>query len=192
MGSFKDDIVFAPHAVSNDSARVALQWIRKLPDEAWQPVNLRSKDRSRIKFSAQRFYGEADSWDTRVPPELLALGEEAVEAARAKAPDAPWDLFKIDTLVLNRYPKGKGVGKHHDPPKWVPLVLGVTLYDDPHNSPVNAMEFAHQRDSLVVPTPHRSAYAFHGSAYWGATHARRPCSAKQKGNVYSLTFRAFA
>ena len=75
MVAFATDVVSVPHSVSNESARVALQWIRKLPDEAWQPVNLRSKDRSRIKFSSQRFYGEAESWDTRVPPELLALGD---------------------------------------------------------------------------------------------------------------------
>ena len=182
-----------PQAVSEDTARSALRWIRKLPDEAWKPVDpRRSKDCSRIKFTARFFHAASDAWSTRVPPELLALGEEAVEAARASVPGAPWDDFQIDTLVLNRYAAGKGVHKHQDPKQWVPLVLGVTLYDDAFNSPVNAMEFTHERDKRVVPTPHRSAYVFHGKAYTDARHARKPCSKKQKGNVYSLTFRAFA
>ncbi len=189
---WRQNVHTVSHAVSDDSAHGALRWIKNLPKEAWQPVDPRSRDCSRIKFSAQRFYGESDAWATRVPPELLALGEEAVERARTVVPGAPWDGFQIDTLVLNRYPAGKGVHKHKDPPKWVPLVLGVTLYEDACNSPVNAMEFADGRDRRIVPTPHRSAYVFHGKAYTDATHARKPCSKKQKGNVYSLTFRAYA
>ena len=185
-----------PQAVSEDAARGALRWIRKLPNEAWKPVDpRRSKDCSRIKFTARFFHAASDAWATRVPPELLSLGEEAMERARTVVPGAPWNDFQIDTLVLNRYPAGKGVHKHKDPEQWVPLVLGVTLYDDPFNSPVNAMEFAHVvhgRDKRVVPTPHRSAYVFHGKAYTDATHARKPCSKRQRGNVYSLTFRAYA
>ena len=180
-----------PQAVDEESARTALRWIRALPDQAWKPVNLRSRDCSRIKFSARSFYGESDAWATRVPPELLALGEEAKQQMRTIMPDAPWNDFEIDTLVLNRYPAGKGVGKHTDPPKWVPLVLGVTLCDD-RFSPVSVMEFRNQRDVRLLPTPHRSAYVFHGKAYTDATHARKPCSKKQRGHVYSLTFRSYA
>ena len=142
-----------PHAVTEDSAHVALRWIKKLPKEAWKPVDRRSKDCSRIKFTARFFHAASDAWATRVPPELLSLGEEAVERARAVVPGAPWDDFQIDTLVLNRYPAGKGVAKHKDPEQWVPLVLGVTLYEDACNSPVNAMEFENGRDKRIVPTP---------------------------------------
>lgn len=184
-----------PRAVTEDSAHAALRWIKKLPKEAWKPVDLRSKDCSRIKFTARFFHAASDAWATRVPPELLSLGEEAMERARTVVPGAPWEDFQIDTLVLNRYPAGKGVAKHKDPEQWVPLVLGVTLYEDAYNSPVNAMEFADERDKRhkrLVPTPHRSAYVFHGQAYTDATHARKPCSKRQKGNVYSLTFRAYA
>jgi len=190
----KDDTCLVPHAVSRDSARIALAWIKKLPDHAWSAVvQGRSKDRSRIKFSAQRFYNTAPSWDKRVPPELLVLGEEAVEAVRSRAPGAPWDNFEIDTLVLNRYSKGKGVAAHTDPDTWVPLVVGVTLYDNPEGGVVSAMRFTHDRDALTLPTPHRSAYVFHSRAYAEpAKHARKPCSRGLQGYVYSFTFRSYA
>lgn len=193
MSFLKDNTCTVRHAVGPESATSALRWIKGLPDEAWKPVDpRRSKDRSRIKFTARFFHAASDAWATRVPPELLALGEEAMEEVRAVVPGAPWDDFQIDTLVLNRYPAGKGVHAHKDPEQWVPLVLGVTLYEDAFNSPVNKMEFAHGRDKWIVPTPHRSAYVFHGQAYTNATHARKPCSKKQRGHVYSLTFRSYA
>lgn len=191
MDSLNENTCLVPLAVSNDSVAIALKWIRNLDDSAWGAVNARSNDRSRIKFTSRHFYGEAEAWSTRVPPELMVLGQEAVEAARSKTPDAPWDKFAIDTLVLNRYHKGKGVSAHRDPSKWVPLVVGVTLYDDPFG-PLSAMRFAEGRESLIVPTPHGSAYVFHGRAYTKATHARKKCAARQKGNVYSLTFRSYA
>jgi hypothetical protein len=182
-----------PHAVSHESARIALAWIKKLPDHAWSAVvEGRSKDRSRIKFSAQRFFGRAPSWDTRVPPELLVLGEEAVEAARSRAPDAPWENFEIDTLVLNRYRAKKGVAAHKDPETWVPLVVGVTLYDNPEGGVVSAMKFTHQRNAHTMPTPHRSAYVFHSRAYTEAEHARKPCGSRLQGHAYSFTFRSYA
>ena len=189
----RDDTCLVPHAVNRDSARIALAWIKKLPDHAWSAVvQGRSKDRSRIKFSAQRFFDRAPSWDTQVPPELMVLGEESVEAARSRAPDAPWENFEIDTLVLNRYPAKKGVAAHTDPETWVPLVVGVTLYDDPEGGVVSAMRFTHERDALTMPTPHCSAYVFHSRAYTEAKHARKPCGSKLKGHVYSFTFRSYA
>ena len=190
--AFAEDLKLIPLAVSDDTARAALKWVRKLPDKAWAAVNARSKDRSRIKFSAHHFYGEADAWGRRVPPELLLLGHEAVEAARLKVPDAPWNDFQIDTLVLNRYPRNKGVGYHRDPPKWVPLVIGVTLYDDPYG-PLSVMQFqVGGQKEVGVTTSHRSAYVFHGRAYTDAMHSRKPGVARQKGNVYSFTFRSKA
>lgn len=189
---YSNDLKLVAHAVSDDTARAALAWVRKLPDTAWERVDARSKDCSRIKFSEHHFYGEANaSWGRRVPPELLLLGHEAVEAARRKVPDAPWKDFQIDTLVLNRYVKKKGVRYHKDPPKWVPLVIGVTLYDDP-DGPVSVMQFDNRVHEVVnITTPHRSAYVFHGRAYTDAMHARKPCAARQTGFVYSLTFRSF-
>ena len=173
---YYDDLKLIPLAVSDETTRAALKWVRKLPDKAWAAVNARSKDRSRIKFSAHHFYGEAGAWGRRVPPELLLLGHEAVEAARRKVPDAPWNDFQIDTLVLNRYPKNKGVGYHRDPPKWVPLVIGVTLYDDPYG-PLSIMQFDNRVHKVMdITTPHRSAYVFHGRAYTEAMHSRKPVS----------------
>ena len=192
MSQAFEDVKVLPHAVSDDTAREALARVRKLPDKAWAAVNARSKDRSRIKFSAHHFYGESDAWARQVPPELLRLGEEAVEAARLKMPTAPWNDFQIDTLVLNRYPKNKGVGFHTDPPKWVPLVVGVTLYDDPYG-PLSSMQFrVGGQKEVNLTTPHRSAYVFHSRAYTNLNHSRKPGATRQKGFVYSFTFRSKA
>ncbi len=193
MSFLKDNTRLVARAVSPESARSALTCIQKLPEDAWKPVDpRRSKDCSRIKFTAQFFHAVSDAWATRVPPELLVLGEEAVEQVRTKVPGAPWDDFQIDTLVLNRYTAGKGVHAHTDPKKWVPLVVGVTLYDNPECGVVSEMRFTHERDALTMPTPHLSAYVFHSRAYTEAKHARKPCGKRLQGYVYSFTFRSYA
>lgn len=191
-GLFSEDVALAPHAVSAESARSVLKWLRGRPESAWAPVNPRSKDRTRLKFGHSGFYGTNEGWSPHIPTDLLTLGNEALAVAQNVVQGAPWDTFgAIDTVVVNRYTAGKGVGKHKDPPRWVPLVIGVTLCDDPYG-PVSAMQFENGQERTQVATPHRSAYVFHGRAYTDATHARKPCPARQKGYVYSLTFRSHA
>ena len=190
--AFASEVGLAPRAVSAESATTVLKWLRARPESAWAQVTSRSKDRTRIKFGRRGFYGTDEGWYAQIPPDLLAIGNEALEAARARFPDAPWGAFgAIDTVVVNRYAAGRGVNKHKDPPRWVPLVLGVTLCDDPCG-PVSVMLFENGPHRVPVPKPHRSAYVFHSRAYTDATHARKPGAAKQKGTVYSFTFRAHA
>ena len=188
----RQDVRGLAHAVGYDTARAALRWARALPEEAWAQVTPRSKDRTRLKFGRSGFYGTNEGWSPHIPPDLLTLGNEALAVARNVVQGAPWDAFgDIDTVVVNRYTAGKGVAKHKDPPRWVPLVIGVTLCDDPCG-PVSVMQFESGPHRVPVPTPHRSAYVFHSRAYTDATHARKPGAAKQKGTVYSFTFRAHA
>ena len=190
--AFASEVGLAPRAVSAESAHTVLKWLKARPDSAWAQVTPRSKDRTRIKFGRRGFYGTDEGWFAQIPPDLLAIGQEALEAARARFPDAPWEAFgAIDTVVVNRYAAGRGVNKHKDPPRWVPLVLGVTLCDDPYG-PVSVMQFEQGQERVQVATPHLSAYVFHGRAYTDATHARKPGHTKQRGLVYSLTFRSHA
>ena len=190
--AFRNDVRVLALAVSHDTARAALRWARSRPEEAWAQVSPRSKDRTRLKFGQSGFYGTNEGWSPHIPPDLLTLGNEALAVAQNVVQDAPWDAFSaIDTVVVNRYTAGKGVAKHKAPPRWVPLVIGVTLCDDPCG-PVSAMLFENGQHRVPVPTPHRSAYVFHSRAYTDATHARKPGVAKQKGTVYSFTFRARA
>ena len=95
--------------------------------------------------------------------------------------------FSLDTLVVNHYLPGEQVRPHKDPPRWEPLVLGVTLCEA--LDAVSTMQFAVGDDKHRIVTPHRSAYVFYGRAYTDATHARLP-SKQQHGAVWSLTFRA--
>lgn len=190
--AFASDVGLAPRAVSAASAHTVLKWLRARPESAWAQVTPRSKDRTRLKFGHSGFYGTNEGWQAQIPPDLLALGNEALVAAQASVPNAPWAAFpQIDTVVVNRYAAGKGVAKHKDPPRWVPLVIGVTLCDDPYG-PVSVMQFEQGQERVRVATPHLSAYVFHGRAYTDATHARKPGAARQRGLVYSLTFRAHA
>ena len=189
---FHADVTCIPGAIRAETAAEALALVHALPDETWGKVRPSSKERTRITFGPHEFYGGEDG-GCELPPALQRMGEEAIEAVRDKIPRANWDAFSIHTLVVNRYAATKGVAPHPDPTIWQPLVVGVTLSDDPYGKP-SVMTFCddHPKNRLVVPTPHRSVYVFHDRAYLEAKHARRPCPSAQKGNVYSFTYRCFA
>jgi len=129
-----------------------------------------------------------------VPPPLRALGEEAFEAVRASLPAELAAAWRPTNCLVNKYGPKKGVAKHRDPAdKWLPLVIGVTLYEDRFDT-LSAMQFstlpdAPKLEKLRVGTPHRSIYAFHGDAFLRANHERLPGSAKQEKGIFSFTFR---
>ena len=188
---FRADTGLAHGAVSSETTYAALAFLMSLSPDAFTKVAPSSKRKSRLRYggfpgSARRlFTGPASG--TTIPARLKAVGEEALEAARLAVPDAPWDAFSLDTLVVNHYLPGEQVRPHKDPPRWEPLVLGVTLCEV--RDAVSVMQFAVGDDKHRIVTPHRSAYVFHGRAYTDATHARLP-SKRQRGAVWSLTFRA--
>jgi hypothetical protein len=188
MSSFTGDIGICHKAISGQTARSALVHLRKIPDSSWANEGGRSKGRSRLE------YGGADegSCVRKIPPGLIALGKEAIESARVKIPNAAWENFEIGALVVNKYPKRKGLAKHKDSSKWKPLVLCVTICEDVFG-PVSSMRFdgtLNNHERVNLPTPHRSAYVFHDRAYHEATHARNLGSVQQTGMIYSLTFRS--
>ena len=190
--AFVADVGLVPLAVSAATAQTALDHLRRIPAGAFTAVNARSRRLSRLRYGRRGadFEGgfRGPVREPEMPPELRQLGEEALEEAKRAVPDAPWSAFSIDTLVVNRYHPGEAVAKHQDPPRWSPCVLGVTLCEDP-SGPPSVMQFSEGAARLPVPTPHRSAYVFHGKAYTDAKHERRG-SKRQRGTVWSLTYRA--
>lgn len=189
----QEHVAFLPRGVSEDTAREALAFTRAIPEGAWGKVQPRSKEKTRIRFGAQEFYGAKGGGE--VPPPLRALGEEALEAVRAELPRDVVAGWAPRNCLVNAYHQKKGVAKHRDPSdKWAPLVIGVTLYEDRFDAP-SAMQFTTlpdnpTREKLRVGTPHRSVYAFHGDAFFHANHERLPGSASQRKIVYSFTFRS--
>ena len=178
--------------VSAATADAALEFVRAIPAAKWGKVLPRSEDNTRLRFGPQEFYrGKSGG---AVPPPLAALGEEAFEAVRASLPAELAAAWRPANCLVNKYAAKKGVAKHRDPgTTWAPLVIGVTLYEDRFDT-LSAMQFetlpdAPKLEKVRVGTPHRSVYAFYGSAFSGATHARLPGSAKQRRLIYSCTFR---
>lgn len=189
--AFHADAKCVAGAISAATAAEVLAFVHDLPDEAWGKVRPSSHDRTRITYGPHEFHGGLAAGN-EIPPPLRRMGEEAVEAVRDHVPRAPWDAFSIDTLVLNKYAATKGVSEHKDPKTWKPLVVGVTLADDPLGRP-SKMTFSNEAERrLVMPTRHRSVYVFHDLAYTDAKHQRNPCPSAQQGNVYSFTYRCFA
>lgn len=189
--AFHADAKCVSNAISAGTATEVLAFVHDLPDEAWGKVRPSSHDRTRITYGPHEFYGGL-AGGNEIPAPLRRMGEEAIEAVRDHVPRAPWDGFSIDTLVLNKYAATKGVGAHHDPKVWKPLVVGVTLSDDSFGKPT-VMTFSNEKERrLVMPTRHRSVYVFHDLAYTDAKHQRNDCPLRQQGNVYSFTYRCFA
>ena len=184
--SFRADTGLAHGAVSSETTYAALAFLMSLSPTAFTKVAPSSKRKSRLRYGRGKLFSGPMS-GTTIPARLKAVGEEALEAARLAVPDAPWDAFSLDTLVVNHYLPGEQVRPHKDPPRWEPLVLGVTLCEA--LDAVSTMQFAVGDDKHRIVTPHRSAYVFYGRAYTDATHARLP-SKQQHGAVWSLTFRA--
>ncbi len=188
-----EHVALSLDGVSAPTADAALKFVRAIPAAQWGKVLPSSKEKTRIRFGAQEFYGVKGGG--AVPPPLRALGEEAFEAVRASLPAnivaAGW---RPVNCLVNKYSAKKGVAKHRDPAAtWAPLVIGVTLYEDRFDT-LSAMQFstlpdAPKLEKLRVGTPHRSIYAFHGDAFLHANHERLPGSAKQAKGIYSFTFR---
>lgn len=190
--AWHSDVGVVSAAVSDGTAAQAVALAAATPDQVWEPWRAnRGFRRSRINYGGGGGDNDNSNNQAELPAAFRKLGEEALEHARLAHPDAPWDGFALDTLLVNRYHPGDGVAPHRDPESKHPLVLGVTLYENPDSKP-SVMEFSSLPDKrterLRVQTPHRSAYLFHGRAYRNARHSRK-ASKRQAGLVWSFTFR---
>lgn len=187
----ESNIGFADNVVSEETAELSIAYLLKLPEEAWKHATVPSRGGGRKKPLGNRI-GLGRPHQPPVPPILKQLGNEAWDNALKTEPDFPnWDLFSPDTIVVNRYDPGQGVGFHKDPPRQNAFIMGVTLYESEDVCPMSNMKFKHDDGGkvTVVPTPHRSAYLVTGAAYHAAKHSRA-ASKRQVGRVYSVTFRA--
>ena len=172
--------------MSPETAALAIEFLKRVEEPDWSRTKLSRGGR----FKKNRL-GYGRPHQPRVPSILKLLGNEAFENALKRRPDFPnWDLFSVDTVVVNRYAPGEGVGYHKDPPRANAFVVGVTLYDCP-SSPHSVMRFLEDEGGAIhdVPTPHRSSYLFTGPSYHAAQHSRQKTK-KQRGTVWSVTLRA--
>ena len=196
MDEVRANVGLAEDAVSGQTADLVIDLLKKLPEHMWDEVRLTVVPPDftnvvRIKEIKNRV-GFGRPQQPPVPPLLKQLGNEAWESAVRSLPDFPdWDLFSPDTVVVNRYDPGKGVGFHKDPPRQNAFIMGITLYEHPIECPTSKMKFKCDASGEVhvVPTPHRSAYLVTGPAYHAAKHSRA-ASKRQLGRIYSVTFRA--
>ena len=84
--------------------------------------------------------------------------------------------FQLDSLVVNRYFPGEGIGAHRDPPRQNPKVIGITQRhgagDDAHHALRKVSDKSHKVD---IERASRSAYHFWDRATpTGRTSRRRP------------------
>lgn len=185
-------VAFKSSGVSKPTADAALDFAKSVDDRAWTKVRSESRDRTRIRFGPQQFY-RGQSAGAKLPPALHAMANEALESIRADLPAELVAKFRPNNCVVNQYFRS-GVAAHRDPSdRWLGLVLGVTLYEDP-SDPVSSMKFtslpgAESAEVVKMPTPHRSVYAFFDDAFLNAKHARMPCGKRQTRKLYSFTFR---
>lgn len=193
MDEVKTCLRVADRVVSEQTADLILDLLEKLPEDTWNQTRLTVVGRGGVRTNrVKNRIGFGRPHQLPVPPLLKQLGNEAWEDAVRTLPDFPnWDLFSPDTVVVNRYDPGQGVGFHKDPPRENAFIMGITLYEYPTACPTSNMKFKCDASGQVhvVPTPHRSAYLVTGPAYHAAKHSRA-ASKRQNGRVYSVTFRA--
>ena len=184
------EVGIAHEAVSRETAEDVLAFLQALPESAWGPVNERSKGYTRLRYGENLYGNSPRGYSPHLPALLRQLGREAAEAVRAAVPDATdWETLDFDTLVVNRYNSEKGVAPHKDPPRWRPIVVGVTLRTDAFGVRSRMRFHADTGEKCEIVTPHRSVYYFYKSGYTDAKHERRPSPKAQKDTIYSLTFR---
>ena len=185
------DLVVVPGVVDEDTQRRVVAFLND--HKEWHPW---SGGRAARATKRKMRYRWGDGGEHVIPSVLLEAGAQALHnteaAARqrghATATESIAD-FALDSLVVNRYFPGEGIGAHRDPPRRNPKVLGLTLGTAQETT--RTMRFRKVGDrshKLDIVTPPRSVYYFWDRGYTDYTHESVP-SKRQVGVVYSLTFR---
>ena len=189
-----DDVVLGRGAVDEDTARRVVAFLNAHPE--WHPW---SGGRAARATKRKMRYRWGDGGEHAIPPLLLEAGAQALanlQAAARQSGHPGWVAaaesladFQLDSLVVNRYFPGEGIGAHRDPPRRNPKVLGLTLGTAQETT--RTMRFRKVSDKshkVDIVTPPRSVYYFWDRGYTDWTHESVP-SKRQVGVVYSLTFR---
>ena len=191
MSTGGEDRMLACGVVDEDTARRAVASLNAHPE--WHPW---SSGRMARATKRKMRYRWGDGGAHPIPAVLLEAGAQALHnteaAARQRGHAAAAEGladFALDSLVVNRYFPGEGIGAHRDPPRQNPKVLGITLGTAQETTRTMRYRKVGDRSHKVdVVTPLRSAYYFWGRSYTDWTHESVP-SKRQVGVVYSLTFR---
>ena len=127
-----DDVVLGRGAVDEDTARRVVAFLNAHPE--WHPW---SGGRAARATKRKMRYRWGDGGEHAIPPLLLEAGAQALanlQAAARQSGHPGWARagesladFQLDSLVVNRYFPGEGIGAHRDPPRQNPKVIGITL-----------------------------------------------------------------
>lgn len=172
--------------VSASLCEKALSYLEAIEDDLYHPLVHKRFGPSKRK--GEVCYGRAGQ--DAIPVVLRAVGDEIRAFFGKLSHKCALGSFAQETLTVQRYKPGEGLGKHRDGPKVDPFVVGLTLCvapsQDRRKLRFRAYGASYLRHDLV--TAHGSVYTFHGDAYTNWTH-ESVASKRQKNNVYSLTFR---
>lgn len=192
--SSPNDLRYVPNVITRDLSKKALAFLRQ-PGHDW--YGPKGKIRQKTKKTRLTFARHAE--DPPIPDVFKEIGKMALANYREQAKktstwsereDALFGDDILETLIINHYDPGDSVGRHRDPTRPNPAVLGVTFCEDVSTSrkmrfrPVGDKKRMHD-----VATSDGSAYSFWGDAYSDWTH-ESVGSKRQRGVVASATFRA--
>ena len=185
------DFLVVPGVVDEDTQRRVVAFLND--HKEWHPWG-GSRAARATKRDLRYRWGEGG--EHAIPPVLLEAGAQALHnlqtAARQRGHAAATESladFALDSLVVNRYFPGEGIGAHRDPPRRNPKVLGLTLGTAQETTrTMRYRKVGDKSHKVDIVTPPRSVYYFWDRGYTDYTHESVP-SKRQVGVVFSLTFR---
>jgi len=185
-------ILYRNNVVSFEQQKNVVSFLRKLPKKTWQPNN-RGRFPGKIRFRIG--YGRSNQEE--MPYELKHLVPTILESIKGSITDEEMKLFDVfktnkSRVTINRYRKGAKLAAHKDPQEFKnAIVIGLTLCRKQET--IRKMRFTQKegdkKHTHDIETSANSVYIFFGDAYYEWKH-ESVGNMKQKGTVYSLSFRA--
>jgi len=168
--------------------QTALDFLTQLPENSYHCLVSRWGPATPKTRKGQATYGRLHKQEETIPHQLLAAGQLVGDLISIVHP-LPSNL--LETLTVQRYKVGEGLGKHRDPPRHNPFVLGITLCVKKDDTRKIVFRHIQNKTKHELVTGDGNVYTFCGDAYTDWTHESAK-SKKQKDTIYSLTFRAAA
>ena len=171
----------------------AMVFLSQIPKERYHPITTRGKYPMRIGF------GRPEKNEDPVPQELKHLLPAVIESLKSEAgPELVTMLNEFDLeklrLTINMYDPGRGLGDHCDTEAGEDaIVIGLTLCSNTDTT--RRMMFTKvekdangKKVTHAVLTRAKSVYVLWNDGYTDWMHGSK-ANKKQKGTVYSITFR---
>jgi len=179
--------------ITDDLHDKVIAFLSGISDEEFHPITARGKHRIRIGF------GRPAKNEKPVPAELTHLIEVVLESLKSGAdPElaARIDKYELEKnrLTINKYKTGWGLGDHCDTKAGEDaIVIGLTLCSNTDTT--RRMMFTKvekdangKKVTHAVLTRAKSVYVLWNDGYTDWMHGSK-ANKKQKGTVYSITFR---